>query len=498
VAKPKKHAGSPSNRATGKKHPQRSGYTARKKTDDASRSKQTDSGSRPQITTDGASRSKRADAADRSKHTDATDRSKHTDATDRSKKHAASAPAHTHGQARPKQRRADRPGRADVPDAAPAFDCKVARRCGACQLLALPYDAQLNRKQHLIEELFADTSCPVSPIIGMEDPLHYRDKVISPFAPGPKGRILTGMYASGTHRIVETDGCLIENETAQAIIRTVRALMPSFRQEPYDEDAGTGFLRHVQVRVAHFTGEVMVTLITNRREFPGSKNYVKTLRARHPEITTIVQNVNTRQTNVILGEQEHTLYGPGFIVDELCGMRFRISSRAFYQVNPVQAERLYKAALDLAQLDASQEVIDAYCGTGTIGLIASARAGHVIGVEENHDAIRDAQANARLNKVGNIDFEAADAGTFMRDAAAESAYIDTVLMDPPRSGADERFLASLVALAPACISYISCNPTTQKRDADYLATHGYRLERIQPVDMFPFTDHVENVALLKR
>lgn len=378
------------------------------------------------------------------------------------------------------------------------LSCKSATRCGACQLLGVPYEEQLERKQREVASLFADLRCPVDPIIGMDDPLHYRAKVISPFAPGPKGRILTGMYAAGSHRLVSTSDCLVENEDATRIIRTIRDLMRSFHMRPYDENTGQGYLRHAQVRTGKRTGEVMVTLVTNAREFPSRKHYVAALRKEHPNITTIVQNVNTRQTNVILGEREQVLYGPGFIIDELCDCRFRISSRAFFQVNPVQAERLYDTAIEHAGIDSGQSVIDAYCGTGTIGLIAAGRATSVMGVESNADAVACARTNAKMNHRQNAQFTIADAGTFMREMAASGKTVDTVLMDPPRSGSDERFLASLETLAPACISYISCNPTTQRRDVDHLLDHGYRLASLQPVDMFPFTNHVECVALLSR
>jgi 23S rRNA (uracil1939-C5)-methyltransferase len=378
-----------------------------------------------------------------------------------------------------------------------ALDCPVNQRCGGCQLLNVPYPLQLKRKQQQMAELFADSSVVVKPIKGMDSPLHYRNKVITPFAPGPKGRILTGMYAQGTHRLIPTDDCLIENEVSQALLKTLRELMPKCRITPYQEDTGKGFLRHAQVRSSYNTDEIMLTLVTNDRAFPGKKHFVETMRKHHPEITTIVQNVNTRRTNVILGEHETTLYGPGFIIDELCGCRFRISSRSFFQVNPSQAEKLYTAALEMTQLTGKETLLDAYCGIGTIGLIAAPRVTRVIGVEENSEAVRDAKANARHNHIENAEFFTADAGMFLREAGA-TTHVDVLMMDPPRSGADERFLKSAVALSPTKICYISCNPETQKRDVTILAEHGYRITGIQPVDMFPHTSHVESIVLMTK
>ncbi|WP_245874248.1 23S rRNA (uracil(1939)-C(5))-methyltransferase RlmD [Raoultibacter massiliensis] len=408
--------------------------------------------------------------------------------------------------------------------------CPVEDRCGACQLLHVPYERQLAKKQEAMAELFdglAVESTVMHPIAGMGEPYHYRNKVVSPYAPGrrikpkaakaakgdkrastredkhaPTHEILCGMYAAGTHRIVPTDACLIENRTAKKIILAVRDLMPSFRIEPYREDANTGFLRHAIVRVGHTSGEVLVTLVTNGRQFPGSKALVRELVKRCPEITSIVQNVNTRQTNVILGTDEIRLYGPGFILDKLCGLSFRISSQSFYQVNASQTEVLYRRAIELARLTGDETVIDAYCGTGTIGLVAACGAEQgkgakrVIGVDETVSAIRDARANAQHNGIENAEFVACDAGIFMRDLAAEATErIDVVLMDPPRSGATEDFLKALVALSPQRVVYISCNPETQARDVAYLVERGYAVEAVRPVDMFPHTEHVENIVV---
>ena len=242
----------------------------------------------------------------------------------------------------------------------------------------------------------------------------------------------------------------------------------------------------------------MVVLVTSGPIFPAKNNFVKALRKEHPDITTIVHNINPYQTSLVLGERENVLYGTGKIEDGLCGLTFRISPRSFYQINPVQTEVLYNTAMEYAGMTGSEKVIDAYCGTGTIGLVASKRAGEVIGVELNRDAVHDAIANAKRNGIKNVRFFCDDAGEFMLGMAQDGEKADIVFMDPPRAGSDECFLSSLVTLAPKKIVYISCNPETQQRDLRFLTKRGYKVEKIQPVDMFPHTNHVETVVLLSR
>ena len=379
-------------------------------------------------------------------------------------------------------------------------------------LLSVPYDQQLRSKQAEMEALFADLldgdTC-IRPIVGMKDPRHYRNKVVSPYVgaydkKARRRRVLCGMYERGTHRVIDSRECLIENQEAKRIILAIRDLMSKFGIAPYDEDADTGFLRHVQVRVGHASGEVMVTLVTREDAFPASKAFVRALLKMHPSITTVVQNVNTRQTNVIMGDKERTLYGPGFILDSLCGLSFRISSKSFYQVNVEQTEALYTRAVEMARLTGVETVMDAYCGTGTIGLVAARGvsggpgAARVIGVEERPDAVADARNNARHNGVAAAEFVADDAGVFMRTLAARGEELDVLLMDPPRSGSTPDFLKAACTLAPHRIVYISCNPKTQARDAEYLVAHGYRIDEMQPVDMFPHTPHTENILSFER
>lgn len=383
-------------------------------------------------------------------------------------------------------------------------NCTAFGRCGGCSSLNVPYEEQLAAKDSVIAKLFAGLAEPgaIRRIKGMQDPYHYRDKVIAPLVPGkrgPKGgrEIRTGMYAKGTHDIVESDGCLLESEVAQKVVRAVVSIMRKHGVEPYNEDTERGFLRHVVVRVGHESGEVLVTLVTNGDEFPHSKSFCRELVKRVPQVTTVVQNINTRQTNVVLGDKERVLYGPGFILDTLCGMSFRISSQSFYQVNSQQTEVLYRTAIALAELEGGEAVIDAYCGTGTIGLVAAGEnpGCQLVGVDSEASSIRDARQNAKHNGVENAEFLVADATDFMRETSRSASVL---LMDPPRSGSTPEFLAAAAALAPERIVYISCNPQTQARDVRLLIDAGYAIDAVQPVDMFPHTDHIECVVRLVR
>lgn len=376
--------------------------------------------------------------------------------------------------------------------------CPLYRKCGGCQLQNMDYPQQLRWKQGKVERLLGRFH-RVEPIIGMENPRHYRNKVSAAFARDRrKQQIISGIYQSSTHRIVPVDSCMIEDETADKIIVTIRRLMKDFKVEPFDEFTGRGRLRHVLVKRGFSTGQVMVVLVLNSPILPAKNHFVAALIKEHPEIKTVILNINSRYTSMILGDTEKVLYGPGYIEDKLCGCTFRISAKSFYQINPVQTEVLYSKAIEYAGLTGEETVIDAYCGIGTIGLAASGKAKSVIGVELNKDAVRDAIMNAKCNEIKNAVFYAADAGEFMSGMAAEGETADVVFMDPPRAGSDEKFLASLVKLSPKTVVYISCNPETQQRDLVYLTAHGYRVKKIQPVDMFPHTNHVETVVLMSR
>ena len=373
--------------------------------------------------------------------------------------------------------------------------CPYAAACGSCQYQGMPYEEQLRHKQQRVQELLQRFAA-VQPILGMKDPYHYRNKVHHVFA-RQQGRTVSGTYQAGTHRVIALEHCLIEDEKSQEIIADIRSLMRSFKYTVYNEDTGSGLIRHVLVRRGFSSGEVMVILVTGQSVLPSKNNFVKALRKLHPEITTLVQNINSKKTSMVLGERENILYGPGMIRDTLCGCTFRISPKSFYQVNPVQTEVLYQTAMEYAKLTGRETVIDAYCGIGTIGLIAARRAKKVIGVELNPDAVRDAKRNAQENGLNHAEFCQGDAGEFMLKMAEEGRSADVVLMDPPRSGSSTVFLQSLMKLGPKRVVYVSCDPETLARDLEILTEQKYAVERIQPVDMFPFTSHVETVVALK-
>ncbi len=375
--------------------------------------------------------------------------------------------------------------------------CPVSRKCGGCQLMNMTYPEQLKFKQAKVVKLLGSFH-RVNEIIGMQTPFYYRNKVQAAFGRTRGGEIISGVYQSSTHNIVKTDSCLIEDKKADEIILTIRKLIKDFKLTVYDEHKGSGFLRHVLVKRGFSTNEIMVVLVTGTTVFPSKKNFVKELLKIHPEITTIVQNINNKFTSMVLGDKEFILYGNGYIEDVLCGCTFRISPKSFYQINPVQTEILYGKAIEFAQLQGKERVIDAYCGIGTIGIVASENAGEVIGCELNPDAVRDAKVNARNNNIENIKFICADAGEFMLSMKEQNEKCDVLFMDPPRAGSDKKFLSCAVALAPEKIVYISCNPETQQRDLYYLIKNGYKVKMIQPVDMFPYTAHVETVVLLSR
>lgn len=372
-------------------------------------------------------------------------------------------------------------------------------------MLKHDYAEQLKIKKAALAKLLAPYG-RLTEVIGMDEPLHYRNKVHAVFTTDRKGNVISGVYEEGTHKVVAVDNCLIENEKADEIIATIRKLIPSFKLKVYDEDRRTGLFRHVLIRTAHSTGQIMVVLVLSSTMFPSKNNFVKALLKEHPEITTIVMNINDKRTSMVLGDREQTLYGKGYIEDVLCGNTFRISPKSFYQINSVQTEILYNKAIEFAGLTGNETVIDAYCGIGTIGITAASymagqaggKGGNVIGVELNTDAVKDAIANAKRNNMDNIRFYCDDAGKFMTRMAANGQHADVVFMDPPRSGSDETFLNCVAKLAPKKIVYISCGPDTLARDLRVLKKKGYRVEKMVGVDLFPMTGHVETVCLLSK
>ena len=434
--------------------------------------------------------------------------------------------------------------------------CKAYKKCGGCRYQGVEYCEQLKKKQAFAAKLLGKYG-KVFPIIGMTagdnrssevsvstsdkacgkphlpEAAYYRNKVHHVLSLDRQKNIISGSYEEGTHRVVPTDECMLEDRDCQKIIRTIRRLAGSFKLKIYDEDTHYGLLRHVLIRKGFNTGQIMVVLVAASAIIPSKNNFVKALLKEHPEITTIILNVNNRNDSMVLGTKNIILYGAGYIEDVLCGMRFRISPDAFYQINPIQTEKLYRAAINMAELQGGESIIDAYCGIGTIGLSAvgimreksaanaaeedvsikastisgagadivateKKRELQLTGIELNSNAVRDAISNAKLNKVTNARFYAGDAGEYMSRIASAGQRVDVVFMDPPRAGSDKKFLNSLIKLAPSRIIYISCNPQTQARDLAALTSRGYKVKKIQPVDMFPYTSHVECVVLMSR
>ena len=372
--------------------------------------------------------------------------------------------------------------------------CAFSEKCGGCDYAGMKYDNELAVKQKYIEELFGEY-VKVDDIVGMYRPIHYRNKVHAVVGLDDSRNVIAGTYEEYSHRIVDTSDCMIEDSQCTDIIKDIKGLIASFKYQPYDEDSGKGLIRHILLRKGFSTKEIMLVIVTAGVAFPSKNNFLKVLCEKHPEITTIVQNINDRRTSMVLGKRNIVLKGKGYIEDVLCGCRFRISPTSFYQINHQQTEKLYKKAIQLADISKNDTVIDAYCGIGTIGIVASRKAGKVIGVELNSEAVSDAKINASINNIKNVTFVNADAGDFLVEYA-KNAKADVVIMDPPRSGSTPEFLNSLLKIKPDRIVYISCGPDTQARDIKVLVKGGYKVMACQPFDLFPHTEHVETVVKL--
>lgn len=372
--------------------------------------------------------------------------------------------------------------------------CKCATSCGGCCFQNLEYSKQLEYKKQVAEQTLKSIGkidTKVSRIYGMDDPYFYRNKIQVPFGYDKQHRLVYGFYKFKTHDIIYNQECVIEDAAHVSILKNIKVLLEKFDIKPYDEDKRKGILRHVLIRVGKVSKEVMVVLIVNEKSFKNKSQFVKELVKLNPEITTVVLNENSRKTNVILGEKEDVLYGPGFIYDTLCGLKFKISSKSFYQTNPIQTEVLYNLAIKNANLKSTDVVLDAYCGIGTIGLIVAKHVKEVVGVEIVKEAIIDAKNNAKLNRISNSTHICADCSDYMIDKK-----FDVVFVDPPRKGLDTRFLNSLLKSRPKKIVYVSCDVGTLARDLGILKEK-YSIKKIELVDMFPHTRHVESVVYLE-
>lgn len=369
--------------------------------------------------------------------------------------------------------------------------CPVFGKCGGCQYRHDDYKAYLQQQQKWVESKLGQYH-PL-PIVPMEDPYYYRGKVHAAFR-FVNRKTVCGLYQEDSHTVVEVDDCLIEDRKAQEILKTIRTFVRSFKWSVYDENTEQGLLRQVLLRTAPSTGEVLVCLVVTNLVVPGKANFAKALKEKHPEVKSVVLNLNTQSNSMVLGEKEVVVSGYGNITDELLGMKFRISASSFYQINTRQTAILYDLALKAADLNQEVNLLDAYCGVGTMGILAAPRCKEVIGVELNRQAVRDATANARLNNITNIRFDAIDAADFIENY---TETFDRIIVDPPRNGLNERFINAILDRPVDKLVYVSCNPHSLAEDLEKLS-HGYRIESVRPVDMFPWTGHVETVALMSR
>ncbi len=377
--------------------------------------------------------------------------------------------------------------------------CKYYQNCGGCSLQHLSYEEQLKYKQQKVKDLikkFAKIEVNVEPTIGLKEPLHFRNKVQVPLALNNKTKkIISGFYQENTHKIIPNDECLIESTISTEIRNLVLKTLNDFKIQPYDRKTNKGTVRHVLIKVSEYYNSVMLCFVTATDDLYGAQNIIKTLLKKEPRIKTVVQNINKRDTNVILGEKTRVLYGTGQIKDRLCGLDFLISAKSFYQTNSKLTETLYNTAINALQLTKEDTVLDAYCGTGTIGLAISKYVKEVVGVEIEHSSILDAEKNKKINNIENISFIEDDCTEYLMNNCEEGNY-SAVVMDPPRAGSTKEFIAALEKISPRQIVYISCDPVTLARDLGYFTN--YEIKRVIPVDMFPHTFHVETVVLLSR
>jgi 23S rRNA (uracil1939-C5)-methyltransferase len=377
--------------------------------------------------------------------------------------------------------------------------CHVFDECGGCQVQHLSYEGQLMWKQQMVknamERLAKLPHVPVHPVKGMDNPWRYRNKSQIPFGI-QDGRVVAGFYQTRSHEIADTDVCIIQTEEADEILREMKKELGRLGIAPYNEKTHQGMLRHVVVRKGRATGEIMVVLVTKKKKFPQQDEAVAAIKRILPQVTSIVQNVNDEKTNVIFGEKTITLWGKDAIEDLIGDVRFEISARSFYQVNPEQTEVLYQQALDYAQLTGTETVIDAYCGIGTISLFLAKQAKQVLGVEIVPQAIEDAKRNAEINGLHNTYFEVGPAEVVIPKWYKEGKTADVLVVDPPRKGCDEALLQTILEQKPGRVVYVSCNPATLARDLRILEDGGYVTQEVQPVDMFPQTTHCEAVAVL--
>ena len=380
------------------------------------------------------------------------------------------------------------------------IDCSTYKRCGGCNLRHIKYDETLKMKKEIVQNLVEKnlkTKIEVNNTIGMENPYHYRNKAQYPVGLNKNGDPVIGVFANRTHDVIEINECMIQNEESEKIAKYICEFAKKNKISVYDEKTGNGLLRHIVIKVGIKTNEIMCILVINERSINFEKQLVKELTDKFPNIKTIVKNVNTQNTNVILGKENITIYGEGYIYDKLGDYTFKISPLSFYQINPVQTEKLYTIALEKAELTGKETLLDLYCGIGTIGIFMAKKAKQVYGIEIVEDAIHDAQENCKLNGITNAKYYAGDTEQLLEKLVEnEKITPDVIVIDPPRKGLDKTTVENIQKIKPKKVIYISCNPATLVRDLSYLEEL-YKIKEIQPVDMFPFTSNVECVAVMK-
>ena len=372
--------------------------------------------------------------------------------------------------------------------------CPYFSLCGGCNKLDKSYEEEIKEKEEYIKKLFVSIGYkkPIE-VVSADNPYHYRNKVMMAFKLSKTKKVVSGIYEEASHKIVTVDDCLIQSEEINRVLKSVNTALSKNKIRPF---INGGVVKHVLVRHAIKTNEIMVVIVTPNELFPGRNNFVKDLLKLEPKITTIVQNIQSRDTSIVLGTKERVLYGKGFIIDELCGLKFKLSPRSFFQINPQQTEKLYSIAMEFANLRTGNTVIDAYSGIGTIGMVASRTCGKVICVENNPDAVTDAKFNAKFNNITNINFYLDDSTKFISELAKNKIKVDCVILDPPRTGTTYNFISALAKMGVKRIVYVSCGPETLIRDLKMFKDFGYEIKNVKCVDMFSRTEHVESVCLL--
>ncbi|KAF1677301.1 MULTISPECIES: 23S rRNA (uracil(1939)-C(5))-methyltransferase RlmD [Bacillus] len=387
------------------------------------------------------------------------------------------------------------PHRTDAP-------CPIYKQCGGCQLQHMTYEGQLLFKQKQVKDVLERigkldlSNVTVHPTLGMEDPWNYRNKAQVPVGER-EGGLVAGFYQQRSHDIIDMSACLIQQSKNDEAVQAVKDICANYDVKAYNEERHKGWLRHIMVRYGVVTGEMMIVFITRTNDFPHKAKIIEDITAQFPHVKSIVQNINPTKTNVIFGNETNVIWGEEYIYDLIGDVKFAISARSFYQVNPEQTKVLYDKALEYAELQGEETVIDAYCGIGTISLFLAKQAKKVYGVEIVPEAIEDAKRNAELNGITNAEFAVGEAETVIPKWYEEGITADTLVVDPPRKGCDEALLRTIVEMKPKRVVYVSCNPGTLARDLRVLEDGGYQTREVQPVDMFPHTNHVECVAVLE-